>query len=117
MTIHDSFTVRWYGERGIVNALVTHLQAAQDPLGAVRSLLSAIRWSDASVPGWLSDVMAATIFVEWGWADFGNPDVLLVLKTSDGPRLVMIEAKIVPYLLSMKQNDGGMREGGFNSSV
>jgi hypothetical protein len=113
---HD-FRVHWYGERGIVNAVIAHIQRAADAILPIKQLLSAVQWADGTSPAWVREVNAASVFVEWGWADFGNPDLLLVLRTADGSRCVLIEAKVGPYMLSMRPNRTGMREPGFNSSI
>src|SRR5262245_42660906 len=113
----DRLHLRWYGERGIVNAILAHVQRDGDPVAAVRRLLAATRWSDDGTPPWIDTVTAASIYVEWGWADFGNPDLLMVLDTPSGTRCVLLEAKVVPYLLSMQPNRVGMRMAGFNSSI
>jgi hypothetical protein len=109
--------IKWYGERGIVNAIVANIQQSADPLACVRRLLSTIVWADASSPRWMNQISRCSIFVEWGWADFGNPDLLMLAHVPDGRRCVVIEAKVGPYLLSMMPNTVGMKQPGFNSSI
>ncbi len=57
------------------------------------------------------------MLVEWGLADFGNPDLVVVAYTPTGPHCIFIEAKVGPYLTSMMPNRVGMRRAGFNSSI
>jgi len=109
--------VQWYGERGIVNALVNHLARAARPVEAVRALLSAVRWAAPRGGTWVETFTKVTIIVELGLADFGNPDLLLVCDGPDGVRLVFVEAKVAPYLASMRPNKHGMTLPGFNSSI
>lgn len=46
--------IRWYGERGVVNALVSHL--SRDPVSRVRGLLGAVEWADGSTPAWIEGI-------------------------------------------------------------
>jgi hypothetical protein len=89
----------WYGERGIVNAIVSHVAAS--PRERVPALLQAVQWAGGMTPAWVPDIHNSTFFVEWGLADFGNPDLVVVSETPDGPRCVFLEAKVGPYLSSM----------------
>ena len=111
----ESPVLRWYGERGIINALVSYL--ASEPEERVPALLAAIKWADGATPRWIANAGRAVMLVEWGLADFGNPDLILVCDTASGARCVFLEAKVGPYLSSMKPNAGGMRDPGFNSSI
>jgi hypothetical protein len=36
--------VFWYGERGIINAVVAHVSTSGDFIGSVRNLLTATHW-------------------------------------------------------------------------
>jgi hypothetical protein len=110
-------SVRWYGERGIVNAVVGCIQPASSPVDAVRRLLGAIEWADGGRPAWIEEISDAAVFVERGFADFGNPDIVIVTSGLTGLRCVFIEAKIGPYILSMRSNSTGMREPGFKDST
>ena len=66
--------VQWYGERGIVNALVNHLARAARPVEAVRAILSAVRWAASRGGSWVDSFTKVTVIVELGLPDFGNPD-------------------------------------------
>lgn len=106
----------WYGERGIANALVTDL-ASRDISGA-RQFFQAIHWAGDVQPRWIGDIQDATFIVEIGLACFGDPDLIVVARTSSGERKVaFVEAKIGTYLESAVPNDPGMAERGFNSSL
>jgi hypothetical protein len=109
--------VRWYGERGIVNALVNHVSKSNQPVESLRTLLSGIRWAGPGEHGWIGTFTHATMIVELGLADFGNPDLLVVTDGPHGVRLVFVEAKVAPYLASMRPNNEGMSLPGFNSSI
>jgi hypothetical protein len=110
--------VRWYGERGIVNALVTHIASAADPLMIVRDLLDAVVWADGKQPPWVQRVTDAEFVVEISLSEFGNPDLLLVCHTEgeDKPYVVFFEAKIRSYRLSMGKNPQTMTAG-YNSTI
>jgi hypothetical protein len=104
----DAGFLRWYGERGIVNSLVSRL--AVSPRSRVQALLRAIKWGHDVPSPWVDAVLGSTAFIEWGLADFGNPDLVLVISGADGPRCVFLEAMVGPYLSSMIHNVKGMRE-------
>src|SRR5215831_8168072 len=109
--------VRWYGERGVMNALVTHLQRASDPVESVRTFLSAVRWAGPGGGSWVNDFTQVCLIVEIGLADFGNPDLMIVCLGPAGVRRVFVESKIVMYLASMRPNHKGMQLPNFNSSI
>lgn len=107
----------WYGERGVVNAMVTHLDSDID---RGRQFLRAIQWmNDNGVPDWVEEVTELTYIVELGLAHFGNPDLILVCKCKgeEQPRCVLVEAKVVPYAASAVCNNPGMQIPGYNSSI
>jgi hypothetical protein len=56
--------------------------------------------------------------VQVGLAEFGNPDLILVCKSSadSRPFCVFIEAKVIPYSVSAISNNEGMRTRGYNSA-
>lgn len=112
---HEGPSLRWYGERGIVNALVSHV--ATSPVERTAALLAAVKWADGGRPAWVSTISRVRLLVEWGLADFGNPDLVIIADSSVGRRCVFVEAKIGPYLSSMVPNRVGMRQAGFNSSI
>jgi hypothetical protein len=109
--------IRWYGERGILNALVTNVQRSRAPVDAVRRLLRAVHWAMPRDRGWIDTFTRATLIVEIGLADFGNPDLMIVCDGPDGVRCVFVEGKVVMYVASMLPNHEGMRFPGFNSSI
>ncbi len=111
----NSPIVTWYGERGIVNAVVTKIKS--NPVSNVRNLLEAVRWADSGCPNWISEVNSVHVCVEIGLAHFGDPDLILVCKTEQGVKCVFVEVKVIPYCFSMRSNDLGMEESGFNSSI
>lgn len=114
----------WYGERGIINAVVAHLSTSGDFVGAVRNLLTATRWGNGNQPSWIEDLSDAHLIVEVGLADFGDPDLLIACRTGSGMiHLVFLEAKAQSYTDSMQQTSRlraakrGMEQDGFNSSI
>lgn len=112
--------VVWYGERGIVNALVTELASRKELAGEVQRLLAkGVCWAGGDVPQWLKDVSEVTFIVEVGMAQFGNPDLIVICRTrSDpSPQVVFVEAKVIPYLASAMSNETGMSSRGYNSSI
>ena len=109
-----------YSERGLVNALVRFLMA--DP-GNVRSFLACIEWGTPEIRDAVAalgrDPQAVTFVVEAGFADFGSPDLVLLVNRPEQqePRIFFIEAKIASWGASARSNIVGMAEKGFNSSI
>lgn len=112
----NSVSVLWYGERGVVNSLVIAIQAGG--VSAAIALLRQVQWADKSRPAWLSDIASVSMIVEPGCSQFGDPDLILVLTTSDTQRYVVyFEAKVVTYRASAVPNSQGMKEKKFNSAI
>jgi hypothetical protein len=108
--------VVWYGERGIINALVTDL--ASRGLDPTLQFLRTIRWADDGQPAWINEVKRVTFVVEIHLAEFGVPDLMLVCRSGTSEiNVVFVEAKAGPYLESAMPNDPGMLVEGFNSSI
>ena len=109
-------SVLWYGERGVVNSLVIAIQAGGAP--AISALLRQVQWADNSQPAWLNTIASVSMIVEPGCSQFGDPDLILVLTTSDTQRYVVyFEAKVVTYAASAVSNLNGMKEKKFNSAI
>ena len=95
-------TLYWYGERGIVNALVTRVESLG--IEGVKQLLGCVQWANPEHNQWISRITSATLVVEIGLAHFGDPDLIVVCRTEDGePFGVFLEAKVVPYRYSADQ--------------
>jgi hypothetical protein len=115
--------VFWYGERGIVNAVIAHLARGNALTEGMSSILRSITWADEQPPSWLADILHVNLVVEVGLADFGDPDLIIVCETSEGKKLVFVEAKVVSYTDSMQSTSAsigtrwGMMQPGFNSSI
>lgn len=117
-TWSNGATIQWYGERGIVNALVSHMAALPNTAAEAQCLLHAIRWADGAKPSWLDAVTEVRFLVEISLADFGNPDLMIACQVRGEalPYLVFVEAKVHPYPLSAGSNRGGM-SAGYNSTI
>lgn len=110
----ERLKVSWYGERGIVNAVVSTLVEAGVP--GVVAFLKTVIW--AAPPKWLNDVESVEIIVEIGCGEFGDPDLIIVCTTSDAIRFAtFVEAKVIPYSQSAGSNKQGIRVRGFNSTI
>ena len=96
----------WYGERGIVNSIVTHVASQQNPGKTAGKLLDAVQWADSGKPVWMSQITDVNLIVEVGLADFGNPDLMIVCRTKgdDRPYCVFVEAKAICYQFSIGSN-------------
>lgn len=109
--------VVWYGERGVVNALVDHL--ADAGIAGVQSLLKkATVWAGENPPKWIDCIRSVEYIVEIGLGEFGDPDLMIVCHSDEWPpQLVFVEAKVISYGVSAIRNTDGMSARGFNSSI
>jgi len=89
----------WYGERGVLNALVVALAARPDEAEQWRSLLEVVMWVGGNKPPWVTTKFdSVNVIVELGLSDFGNPDLIVVAKDENGEtNLFLVEAKIQRY--------------------
>jgi hypothetical protein len=116
-------TVYWYGERGIVNAMISYISRPETIVESIKALLSEVCWGSGATPDWVGEIQNVALVVEVGLADFGDPDLLVVCYTSTGIKLVFVEAKVVSYTDSMQSTSTsaatrwGMFQVGFNSSI
>jgi hypothetical protein len=93
----------WYGERGIINALISHLRRAAVP--SVGRLLDAVCWAGGTSPQWLKTTDSVNIIVEINLADFGVPDLILVCRTTSATTyVVFVEAKASTCEFSTRPN-------------
>jgi hypothetical protein len=110
----------WYGERGIINSVLTHMQQSKTGFGEeVKNLIKAIQWADEKPANWAESITSAHAIVELGFGQFGDPDLILICNIEQGQKYVIfIEAKAKTYRDSMMPNqDPGMRARGFNSKI
>jgi hypothetical protein len=111
-----SVDLLWYGERGIVNAIVAALEASG--VNGVEHLLRAVVWGNKSQPAWIGEIASVLLIVEIGCYDFGNPDLIIVCTTTSGSKYaVFVEAKVARYLSCTASNEKGMSRKKFNSSI
>src|SRR6266496_658435 len=96
--------VFWYGERGIINAVVAHVSTNGDFVGSIKNFLRATYWGTGKRPSWIEEFSDARLVVEVGLGDFGDPDLLIICRTGSGMiHLVFLEAKAQSYTDSMQQ--------------
>jgi hypothetical protein len=108
--------VIWYGERGVVNALVAALREAG--VSSVIALLESVEWACGSRPGWLGEVKSVDVIVEVGCGEFGDPDLIVICTTGDDQKFAtFFEAKVVTYDSSAGSNQQGIRVKGYNSTI
>ena len=79
---NDIPNIQWYGERGIVNAVVTFISHGdhEGRLERLKKFLKAIKWGNNNEQSWICEILDFKIVVELGLADFGNPDLIIVCK-------------------------------------
>jgi len=110
----------WYGERGIINSILTHMQQSKAGfVEEVKKLINEIQWADGKPADWTDSITSAHAIVELGFGQFGDPDLILVCKSDQGQKhIIFVEAKAKTYRDSMMSNlDPGMKAPGFNSSI
>ncbi|MFM7166774.1 MAG: hypothetical protein ACKO3T_16170 [Planctomycetaceae bacterium] len=117
-TMHEpSVEVVWYGERGVINALIGQLSVT-GVAGAQSLLKRATIWAAKTPPEWIDRIDSVQYIVEIGLGEFGDPDLMIVCHLTDGSRhLVFVEAKVISYAVSAIRNKDGMASRGFNSSI
>src|SRR4051812_34027455 len=82
--------ILWYGERGIVNALIVDIVSQQK----AGEFLRAIVWANGQPPAWISQVKEVSFLVEHGFAQFGNPDLIAIChprNETDETQVIFIE--------------------------
>jgi hypothetical protein len=83
-----------YSERGMVNALCDDMAHSLLPVSAVSSFLSWFDFPNAVQPDF-SNIENATLLVEQSFSDFGDLDLLILVKNKDQLlQAVLIEAKV-----------------------
>ena len=129
-TLSDEANVVGYSERGLVNSLVYLMR--QDPSHLLR-FLECCDWDPASpnhhplpdgdaLLGALNGGTASiTYIVETSFAQFGDPDLIIVINSPERRWRFFVEAKVISYDKSAKENQTGpspgMQQAGFNSSI
>ena len=88
MKWEDIPNIQWYGERGIVNAVVTYInQNQKDRIDRLKKFLGAIEWwGNKAKNDWISKINEKTEFkivVELGLSDFGSPDLIIVCMVNN----------------------------------
>lgn len=87
--------ITFYGERGLVNSII--LDMGSD-LSKQKQFLRSIKFEDNSNRNWIDKVTDFHYIVEPSFAQFGNPDLIIVAEEENGKRhVIFIEAKICAY--------------------
>jgi hypothetical protein len=108
-------SIVFYGERGVVN-LIT-LELSKD-IEKGKQFLSLIKFNEGYVPRWIQKVKSLYYFVELSFAEFGNPDLVILCEDTDNKKhLVFVEAKLVRYEDSAVNLRTAKRENGINSRI
>jgi len=129
-TLSDEAKVVGYSERGLVNSLLCFMR--QNP-SHLRRFLECCDWDpaspnrrplpdgDALLNALESGTASITYIVETSFAQFGDPDLIIVINSPERRWRFFVEAKVIPYDKSAKENhtgpSPGMQQKGFNSSI
>lgn len=92
-SINDS--IIFYGERGLVNGIVLDMQ---NNVEALKKFLQSIHFCGGTIPAWTDKVRSVSYFIEPSFAEFGNPDLMILCDCSDEKHLIFIEAKVSSYI-------------------
>jgi hypothetical protein len=85
----------WYGERGIINSILTHMQKSKAGfVEEVKNLVKAIHWADEKPAAWVASITSAHAIVELGFGQFGDPDLILVCNTHQRQKYVIFLKEI-----------------------
>ena len=122
-----------YSERGMVNELVYFIRTSPHQLDAIRSLMNGCveyigdQEADEAKPPIQSEVEQLlgkmdnfTLIVESSFAQFGDPDLVIIPKAGEqNLALFFIEAKVGDYKHSadLCRSSLDMRQKGFNSTI
>lgn len=91
MTVH----LLGYSERGIVNALCEDISHSPDPHAMLANFLSWFDFLEGNPDFSGEDILEATLLVEQGFSDFGDLDLLVLVKLRPDRKLCfLIEAKV-----------------------
>jgi len=108
-----------YSERGLVNSLCYELKYAQNNLGLLDDLLSLVSFPYRKVNFKISE---AKILIEQSFSDFGDADLVLLVKNGETKQIIFVEAKVKTsqpcYWSIAKEFDkfkGWIRNGNINS--
>jgi hypothetical protein len=114
-----------YSERGMVNELVYLIRSNGDPVGLTRQLLNnCFKWQNDEVEKQVARIAEkmtdVTFIVEPSFAQFGDPDLIIIPKVGDSKlALFFVEAKVISYEHSAKlvKDPMDMKQKGFNSTI
>lgn len=111
-------TIQWYGERGIINAILQYITKASPCVRSTKSLLKSIYWANGTTPSWIQRIQQVNFIVEISLAQFGDPDLTIVCRTDEGQAYcIFIEAKVTTYRKSMSSITENMRSESYNSTI
>ena len=92
-------SAHYYSERGMINCLVNWLMKGDDNC---HKLLKKIDYADNSSKPEFNDILELHIYNEFSFGEFGDPDLIIKIKTDVGIYCFIIEAKIKTFKESRK---------------
>lgn len=78
----------------MVDGIVLDLK---DNLTLLKKFIASIHFCGGKTSVWVDKVEECVYFVEPSFADFGNPDLMLLCKCKKEKHLIFIEAKVSTY--------------------
>jgi len=115
-----------YSERGMVNELVHMIRSSDDQIDLTRGLLEkCFQWESEStrkkVEAISHEMKSVTFIVEPGFAQFGDPDLIIVPRDESGENsaVFFVEAKVISYRHSAELTHDAMdmTQSGYNSTI
>jgi hypothetical protein len=91
-----SVSINGYSERGIMNGLFYEIYYSKNSIELIEKLLSQIRFPYKTSKNNFS-ILQCEILIEQSFSDFGDADLLLLIKTPFSNISMFLEAKVKSY--------------------
>ena len=103
--MNDISKLYYYSERGMVNAIVLSIYKYKEAMFHFLKCIKRINKTTVFNDVKLADIKAVSIFNEFSFNDFGDPDLIIRVDfNSKKSQLFFIEAKVKTYKDSVKDN-------------
>lgn len=87
-------SITFYGERGLVNSIILDMES---DLEKQKNFLKTIVFEDGQGKNWIDHVTKFHYIVEPSFAQFGNPDLIIIAEEKDKKHVLFVEAKVHSY--------------------
>ncbi|WP_303871907.1 hypothetical protein [Acetobacterium wieringae] len=87
-------SITFYGERGLVNSILLDMDS---DLEKQKKFLKAIVFEDGQEKNWIENVTEFHYIVEPSFAQFGDPDLIIIAEEKEKKHVLFVEAKVHSY--------------------